>query len=463
MAPRTIYLPDRLKKRLVEAATAAGFDVRRGAGSELVDYIERLLLIDSVCLPSKNKEETWSLFLQSITPIIQKLEKGVIVQKGSLQKMISENGILYLNINGMDEQKGFRQDDQIEEFTFNTTDYSIIGKAFSDLFMALGMDDFKFSNCAEANVLLITFMEIFRRLNNQAGTKEMIKIDTGYESKISSIDVKELAKIVIERILEDDPFATPFIEERISIAELALRLDPELIDGYNVLGGIYHEKGDHIKALEQYCFGVKLGEKVFTETNAEGCPIDNNRISWNNPKTRPYFRARLGELIELKSIGNIPLAIEKALDLIRLDPGDNFGVRYWLCNFMIVTRDIRLDEMLKTLRDYKDPDTGKSVQIGESTVYLYTKAIYLFSQEGDTRHSKDALRTAFTHNPFVPNLLHIFQNQNQIKISDNKEYDRGSYEEAMVYVHDALLAWKTVPNSFTWLETHTAKSRLLNK
>jgi len=44
MAPSTIYLPDRLKKRLVEAAIAAGFDVRRGAGSELVDYIERLLL-----------------------------------------------------------------------------------------------------------------------------------------------------------------------------------------------------------------------------------------------------------------------------------------------------------------------------------------------------------------------------------------------------------------------------------
>ena len=75
----TLYLPDELKKRLIAAAIEAGYEVSRGAHSELIDFVKALLdgpRVDRV--RGDTPAELWATFYPQIAPFVHQLSASLM-------------------------------------------------------------------------------------------------------------------------------------------------------------------------------------------------------------------------------------------------------------------------------------------------------------------------------------------------------------------------------------------------
>ena len=106
------------------------------------------------------------------------------------------------------------------------------------------------------------------------------------------------------------------------------------------------------------------------------------------------MRARLGLAHSLWTAGRREEAVRHLQDMLRLNPGDNQGVRYTLAGFLLfLDRD---DDLEQLLRQY--PDEG-------SAAWAYTKALLAFRQHGDTPEARRLLQEARKTNKHVPDYL----------------------------------------------------------
>ncbi len=115
---------------------------------------------------------------------------------------------------------------------------------------------------------------------------------------------------------------------------------------------------------------------------------------WGILETRPYMRARQGLAAALWHLGEREAALGHLRDLLRLNPGDNQGLRYTLATWHLATRD---DAALADLLG-QYPDEG-------SATWAYTRAMAAFRRHGAGGPADAALREALTTNPFVPAYL----------------------------------------------------------
>jgi tetratricopeptide (TPR) repeat protein len=112
--------------------------------------------------------------------------------------------------------------------------------------------------------------------------------------------------------------------KRIALASKAPTISPLCADAYVLLA---EEKAKSAKeALEYYRKGVDagsraLGTKAFNEYEGH---------FWGFLETRPYMRARAGLAATLDALGDVEAAIGHYRDMLRLNPGDNQGIRYVL-------------------------------------------------------------------------------------------------------------------------------------
>src|SRR5271169_6155492 len=154
--------------------------------------------------------------------------------------------------------------------------------------------------------------------------------------------------------------------KRIALANKALTISPLCADAYVLLA---EEKANSAKeALEYYRRGVDagsraLGTKTFNEYAGH---------FWGFLETRPYMRARSGLAATLAALGDVEAAIGHYRDMLRLNPGDNQGIRYVLARCLMKSRDI---EALKQLLKQFDQDS--------SGLWLYTRALVAFRENGD--------------------------------------------------------------------------------
>jgi len=106
------------------------------------------------------------------------------------------------------------------------------------------------------------------------------------------------------------------------------------------------------------------------------------------------MRARLGLAHSLWTAGRRDEAVQHLQDLLRLNPGDNQGVRYTLAGFLLfLDRNNDLDRLLQQY-----PDES-------SAAWAYTKALLAFRQQGDTPETRHALQEARKTNKHVPAYL----------------------------------------------------------
>ncbi|CCF83199.1 tetratricopeptide repeat protein [Nitrolancea hollandica] len=219
-------------------------------------------------------------------------------------------------------------------------------------------------------------------------------------------------------------------KRREKLARKALSISADCADAYTLLAEATKDPEEARRLYEQ---GVQageraLGEEMFTELEGE---------FWGILETRPYMRARLGLATVLWELGERQAAIEHLQAMLRLNPGDNQGIRYLLAGWLLVVKDdAALDRLLAQY-----PDES-------SAFWAYTKALHTFHRKGAKKQVAKALQQAIDVNPFVPAyLLGLMPLPKELP----PYYGMGTPEEAVIYLAEAGEAWMEIPGALQWL------------
>ena len=119
---------------------------------------------------------------------------------------------------------------------------------------------------------------------------------------------------------------------RLALARRALERSPDCADAYVLLAEATGDPGEARALYEQ---GVRAGERALGPVAFR----DDAGHFWGILETRPYMRARHGLAAVLWHLGEREAAIGHLRDLLRLNPGDNQGLRYTLATWLLATGD----------------------------------------------------------------------------------------------------------------------------
>jgi tetratricopeptide (TPR) repeat protein len=220
--------------------------------------------------------------------------------------------------------------------------------------------------------------------------------------------------------------------ERVNLAKRALEVCPDCADAYVILA--QKAEGSPLEALALYREGVEAAERALGPDYFE----EDVGHFWGILETRPYMRARLGLAMTLWELGKQVEAVSHLRDMLRLNPGDNQGIRYILASCLLMMDG---DEELQELLDsYEDEPTA---------CWSYTRALLSFRREGDTGASRRLLEEAFKCNPHVPDYL-LRKKELPGKPPDTIGFVDET--EAIEYAFETLLGWSLTPGALEWLK-----------
>lgn len=228
--------------------------------------------------------------------------------------------------------------------------------------------------------------------------------------------------------------------KRIKLARKALKVSEDCTDAYVLLAEEAARTPQ--EALELYENGMRaaertLGAEIFTEHAGH---------FWGITETRPYMRARAGLATVLWEVGRHDEAIDHLHDLLRLNPNDNQGLRYFLATTLLHTG--RYAQLSRLLKSYSE----------ESTAYwTYTTALLTFIQEGETVASNRALRQALEANPYVTEYL-LGHEDIPRRLPDFVGF--GDENEAVDYVSGNFHLWARTPGALPWLAQQVGDDEL---
>lgn len=218
---------------------------------------------------------------------------------------------------------------------------------------------------------------------------------------------------------------------RLQLARKAIETCPDCADACVILA---ERTSDLEKGRDLYAKGVEVGKRALGEERFK----EDAGHFWGMTDTRPYMRARFGLAQCLDVLGQTDEAVGHYQALLRLNPGDNQGVR-----FILVPKLIELghDEAATKILD----------QYGDSPMAapLYTRALLAFRAEGDTPAARASLRWARQANLHVAEYL---LPDGEIPPDLPSAYSLGSEEEAVICAAELHEAWDVTPGAIEWLE-----------
>ena len=225
---------------------------------------------------------------------------------------------------------------------------------------------------------------------------------------------------------------------RIQLARQALELSADCADAYVVLA---EESYAPEAACALYEQAVAAGERAL----GPDAFAQHAGHFWGLVHTRPYMRARLGLAQSLEDLDRGDEAIEHYQALLRLNPGDNQGVRYVLLSALLLAgRDAESAALLEQFGDEASP------------VWHYGRALVVFRREGDSRAARECLGTALRTNRHVPPYL---SGDDEWPDPEPIEYAPGSREEAVICDIDLGEAWRATPEAIRWLRAQAPTRR----
>ena len=219
-------------------------------------------------------------------------------------------------------------------------------------------------------------------------------------------------------------------KRRLDLARQALTISPDVADAYVLLAEAATTPEEARRLYEQ---GVQAGERAlgpatFTEDVGH---------FWGIVETRPYMRARQGLAEVLWHLKERETAIAHLQDMLRLNPGDNQGLRYTLASWLLTVGD---DAALERLLAAYPDDAGAH--------WAYTRALLTFRRQGPGPAADRALRQALRANPHVPAYL-LGAKPFPARTPDH--YGIGDDNEAVIYLAEAAEAWLETPEVPEWL------------
>lgn len=156
------------------------------------------------------------------------------------------------------------------------------------------------------------------------------------------------------------------------------------------------------------------------------------------------MRARLALADCLWSIGRREDSVGHLLDMLRLNPGDNQGIRYLLfARLLELGRDGDFDRLVG---EYDEP----------SAMLLFSKVLREFRRSGDSPAARDLLAKARRQNRYVVPLL---LGKEPPHGAPSGTYSPGEPDEAMVYLDDFNGCWRQTPGAITWLRRTAGRLR----
>jgi tetratricopeptide (TPR) repeat protein len=230
-------------------------------------------------------------------------------------------------------------------------------------------------------------------------------------------------------------FEEPDEQRQVQLAKDALAVCPDCADAYVLLAEHATSRKEALRLYEQ---GVAAGERAL---GAEAFQRDVGHF-WGLLETRPYMRARLGLAHALWTAGRRDEAVGHLQDMLRLNPGDNQGVRYTLAGFL--DRDDDLDRLLQ---QYPDET---------SAAWAYTKALLAFRRHGDTPEARQLLKDAKKTNRHVPSYL---LGEKFPPTEPPGYYSPGDESEALNYLGGFLAPWKSTPGAVAWLRENIKSAK----
>lgn len=222
-------------------------------------------------------------------------------------------------------------------------------------------------------------------------------------------------------------------KRRAALARRALAISQDCADAYVLLAEeAISDEAEALRLLEE---GVRageraLGERIFREEAGN---------FWLIHDTRPYMRARFALALHLHRRGERERATRIFTDLLRLNPNDNQGARYELATCLLEQGDNKTLENLLNI-----------YQEDRSAVWLYSRALLEFREEGRGMAADTCLRDALEENPFV---LQYLLGKRSIPAHSPLFISRGERSEAVVYAIDNGQVWKDTPGALAWVDS----------
>lgn len=220
-----------------------------------------------------------------------------------------------------------------------------------------------------------------------------------------------------------------FGRRQLQLARQALAISPDCADAYVILGEF---ESDPARALQWYRLGVEAGERAL----GPKCFEEQAGNFWGILETRPYMRARHGLAQTLQEMGQEEEAVGHYRELLRLNPGDNQGVRY-----------LYLPLLLKLGKDLEAATYMKNAPEEGSAAEAYTRALLAFRLGGDTPTARKELQGAMDINPDVP----YFLITGEIPEVLPTLYSPGSIEEAVIAAEDLWEPYYATAGAIEWL------------
>ena len=152
--------------------------------------------------------------------------------------------------------------------------------------------------------------------------------------------------------------------QRILLAKRAIARSPDCADAYRLLGKLAATAEE---AIEWFQKGVDAGRR------AVGVEFDSLAGMFWDVETRPYPTVLSALAQSLLELGQAPEAIAHLEELLRLNPGDNQGVRDTL--WPRSAYEMRHEDTGELLDEYADD---------ASAMWLYGRALWLFFRSGDS-------------------------------------------------------------------------------
>lgn len=131
--------------------------------------------------------------------------------------------------------------------------------------------------------------------------------------------------------------------------------------------------------------------------------------------------------------------------MLRLNPGDDQGIRYLLAGGLL---DLERDAELAALLDAYERD--------QSAEWLYTKALVAYRREGAGQSARLALRYAIEANRHVPVYL---LGDKDLPREPPEFIGHGDEDEAAAYVFRHGSAWSDCGGALDWLAAEAGLGR----
>lgn len=228
----------------------------------------------------------------------------------------------------------------------------------------------------------------------------------------------------------------------IAYALRAVRLDPACLDARVLLA--IAAGGPSSELIEELETIVAVGEADFGPEFFK----ENHGHFWGLMETRPYMRARHKLAYELYEAGRIGDAIRHYEEMLKLNPGDNQGLRYSLLAHYLEAND--LDGARRVLKTYGDEPFA---------LFLWARVLERYLS-GDLIEAVEALQQARRQNPHVESFL---VGKAKVPKTLPDYYGIGDIAEAVTCVDAIGPAWKKHREAIQWLKKEHGSGHIFKK